>query len=151
MISLLLAASAALALDQDAYMPVRIDCDLVGVRDQDKSDKRKSRLTLLFPFEASKVGSGFKIYAVQTLDDGRTWLTSISASSVPYYQKRGTNEPTMLFAAQLDFGDGVTASILSSPRDTRRLTYNSVSVLTDGAGSVITRGTCRMTKEVDSV
>jgi hypothetical protein len=150
MILLMLVASAALALDRDIYMPVRIDCDLVSVRDNDKSDKRTSRMSLLYPIEASKVGTGFQIYALTTLDDGRTFLKPISASSVPNLQNVSGYEPRRLYLASLDFGDGEAAFIRSNARNTRHLAYESRSFLNHGAGSVLTRGTCRMTREVDS-
>jgi hypothetical protein len=151
---LLALAAAALLPDGEVYMPVRIDCNLVSVRDQDKSDRSISRLTLLFPFEEKPRGDGHQIYALISLGDGRSWLRSATSSNTPDAEpaavRRGAHIPRAFFATKLDLGNGETAFLLSDPRDEKRLSYDSRSLLTDGAGAVITRGKCRMTREADS-
>jgi hypothetical protein len=155
MMVLALAATAVAPVLGDAvYIPVRIDCDLVSVRDQDKTDRTKAHMALLFPYDAKQSDRGYEIYALQTLDDGRTFLLPVTSSAIPQgdvpeVKHRPQNAPR-LFATTLDFGDGETAFLRSNARNSKRLSYEQRIHLTDGGGFVVTRGTCHMTHEAES-
>ena len=126
----------------DIFAPIRIDCDVSATRHY-VGDAKPSEpwgtttYIFLFPNEG-KVGD--PVHYVWTADDGRSWLSQAPLS-------RFEEHDWPRFSAVVGNGSD-EIKWASDTKVKGRITFSAFpQVLTDGAGWVEERGTCRITTD----